>query len=70
MKVTEHLAEVRRLKKPLDEALVRFAKEHHEDCECWFELEWGMLLLAFDPKEQAEALAKLQAKYKEMNNGH
>lgn len=67
MNVAEHFIEVRQLKAKLDEALARFTKEHHEDCECWFELEWGMVLLAFPAKEQEEALDKLENQYKRLN---
>ena len=70
MKISEHFDLIRDCQDRLAQAVRRFTKEHHDDCECWFELEWGMLLLAFDQKEQEEALEKLEARYKELNDGH
>jgi hypothetical protein len=64
--VSDHLAEIRKHKKRLRAAVTRFTKEHHDDCECWFALEWGMLLVAFDDDERTDTLDKLEHKYAEL----
>ncbi|KPK42086.1 MAG: hypothetical protein AMJ65_08170 [Phycisphaerae bacterium SG8_4] len=72
MKVSEHFVLIKDIRDSLALAFERFKKEHHDDCECWFSLEWGMCMNAFDDTERTKALDELEKQYKRLEapDGH